>query len=95
MPRRSLVGNPAPKTLEWHTPLPHVHMAMVVGADRRGRPTVRFVFRTVRAMADGNGLLQGDGWVVTSPSSFADLAQCDTLEEAKTFVEGLFALEEE
>ena len=54
---------------------------------------VRFVFRTVRCMVNGDGLLQGDGWVVTSPSSFADLAQCDTLEEAKTFVEGLFALE--
>lgn len=87
------MAKPETMTLEWHTPLPHVHMAMVVGADRRGRPTVRFVFRTVRRMVNGDGLLQGDGWVVTSPSSFADLAQCDTLEEAKTFVEGLFALE--
>lgn len=80
-------------TLEWHEPLQHVHMAMVVGTARRGRPMVRFVFRTVRAMLDGNGLLQGSGWVVTSPHSFEDLAQCATLEEAKTFVEGLFALE--
>lgn len=87
------MAKPVARTLEWHTPLPHVHMAMVVGPDRRGRPMVRFVFRTVRRMVNGDGLLQGDGWVVTSPSSFADLAQCDTLEEAKIFVEGLFALE--
>ncbi len=76
--------------LEWSNPLDGIWHAIGVRPQRRVKVT--YVFATVRPLLDSNGLLQGDGWVV-SRNAFVDLREFSTLEEAKIYVESLYELE--
>lgn len=54
--------------------------------------TQLYLFAFVRRFSDGNGILQGTGYVV-SRNGFNDLREFDTLDEAKLYVESIYELE--
>lgn len=81
--------------LVWTIPTPGVHLAEE-RAVARGNQLHRVVqsrhFATVRNAYGADGYYIGDGYVV-SRGSFDEIRQFDTIEEAKLYVESLYALE--
>lgn len=76
--------------LEWRQLANGVLQALGVRPQRKAK--VLYPFAAIRPLINGNGLLQGDGWVV-SRNAFDDLREFSTLEEAKIYVESVYELE--
>jgi hypothetical protein len=81
--------------LVWTIPTPGVHLAEE-RAVARGNQLHRVVktrqFAVIRNAYDSNGYYNGHGYVV-SRHSFDDIRHFDTIEEAKLYVESVYALE--
>jgi hypothetical protein len=76
--------------LEWRNPIEGLWHAVGVRPQRRVKLT--YVFAVVRRSYAGDGLLEGNSFVVTR-TSFLDVRKFDTLDDAKLYVESLYELE--